>query len=111
MITPLLHRILVKQQKLTEAHKEYARAEALGIVIPEHEDNKRAQAGVDKGIVVSIGPTAYRDFNTAVPIKVGDTIAFARYSGKTIVDPEDEEEYVALNDEDVVAILTGNKNG
>lgn len=111
MITPLLHRILVKQQKLTEAHKEYARAEALGIVIPEHEDNKRAQAGVDKGIVVSIGPTAYRDFNTAVPIKIGDTIAFARYSGKTIVDPEDEEEYVALNDEDVVAILTGNKNG
>jgi len=111
MIEPLLHRILVRQQKLNEAHKEYARAEALGIVIPEHEDNKRAQAGVDKGVVVAIGPTAYRDFHVDVPIKVGDTIAFARYSGKTIVDPEDDEEYVALNDEDVVAILTGAKNG
>lgn len=107
MIKPLLHRIIVKQQKLTEAHKEYRRAEALGIVIPEHEDNKRAQAGVDKGVVVAIGPTAYRDFNTDTPIKVGDMIAFARFSGKTIIDPKDEEEYVALNDEDIVAILSG----
>jgi co-chaperonin GroES (HSP10) len=106
MIVPTLHRIIVKQQKLNEAHKEYQRAEAIGIIIPEHEDNKRAQAGVDKGTVVSIGPTAYRDYNVDVPIKVGDVIAFARYSGKTIVDPADEEEYVALNDEDVVAILT-----
>lgn len=107
MIEPLLHRIIVKQHKLKDTHKEYRRAEALGIVIPEHEDTKRAQAGVDKGIVMSIGPTAYRDFNTDVPIKVGDTVAFARFSGKVIVDPKDEEEYVALNDEDVVAILTG----
>jgi len=106
MIVPLLHRIIVKQQKLNEAHKEYQRAEAMGIIIPEHEDNKRAQAGVDKGTVVALGPTAYRDFNTDVPVKVGDVVAFARYSGKTIVDPKDDEEYVALNDEDLVAILT-----
>jgi co-chaperonin GroES (HSP10) len=106
MITPLLHRILVKQQKLSEAHKEYKRAEALGIVIPEHEDTKRAQAGVDKGTVVKIGPTAYRDFNVSCPINLGDVVAFARFSGKTIIDPADEEEYVALNDEDIVAILT-----
>ena len=106
MIKPLLHRIIVKQQKLNEAHKEYQRAEAMGIIIPEHEDNKRAQAGVDKGTVVALGPTAYRDFNTDVPVKVGDVVAFARYSGKTIVDPKDDEEYVALNDEDLVAILT-----
>jgi co-chaperonin GroES (HSP10) len=107
MIVPLLHRIIVKQHKLTEVNKEYKRAEAIGIIIPEHEDNKRAQAGVDKGVVVSIGPTAYRDFNIDVPIKIGDTVAFARFSGKTIADPKDEEEYVALNDEDIVAILTG----
>lgn len=106
MIVPLLHRIIVKQQKLNEAHKEYQRAEAMGIIIPEHEDNKRAQAGVDKGTVVALGPTAYRDFNTDVPVKVGDVVAFARFSGKTIVDPKDDEEYVALNDEDLVAILT-----
>lgn len=107
MIVPLLHRIIVKQQKLNEAHKEYQRAEALGLVIPDHENTKRAQAGVDKGVVVAIGPTAYRDFHTDVPIAIGDVVAFARFSGKTITDPKDEEEYVALNDEDIVAILTG----
>ena len=107
MIEPLLHRIIVKQQKLEEADKTYARAKAIGIEIAQHDDNRRAQAGVDKGIVVAIGPTAYRDYNTDVPVKIGDMVAFARYGGKTIVDPEDQEEYVALNDEDLVAILTG----
>ena len=107
MIIPLLHRIIVKQQKLNEAHKDYQRAEAIGIIIPEHEDTKRAQAGVDKGTVVAIGPTAYRDFNVDAPVSVGDVVAFARFSGKTIVDPETDEEFVALNDEDLVAILTG----
>lgn len=106
MITPLLHRIIVKQHKLEETNKEYRKAAEIGIIIPDHEDNKRAQAGVDKGIVVAIGPTAYRDFNTDVPIKIGDTVAFARFSGKMIADPKDEEEYVALNDEDIVAVLT-----
>jgi co-chaperonin GroES (HSP10) len=111
MITPLLHRILVKQFKLEETNKDYHRAKAIGIIISEHEDNKRAQAGVDKGIIVAIGPTAYKDFGTESPIKVGDAVAFARFSGKLIIDPEDDEEYVALNDEDIVAILTGDKNG
>ena len=107
MIKPLLHRIIVKQQKLEEADLTYARAKAMGIQIAQHEDNKRAQAGVDKGIIVAIGPTAYRDFNTDVPVKVGDMVAFARFSGKTIIDPTDNEEYVALNDEDLVVVLTG----
>jgi len=111
MITPILHRILVKQFKLDETNKDYQRAKALGIMIADHEDNKRAQAGVDQGTVVAMGPTAYRDFNVEPPIKVGDTVAFARFSGKMVVDPEDDEEYVALNDEDIVVVITGAKNG
>lgn len=107
MIVPLLHRIIVKQHKLEDTAQEYKRAAKVGIIIPEHEDNKRAQAGVDKGTVISVGPTAYRDFGIEPPIKAGDVVAFARFSGKTIVDPKDEQEYVALNDEDVVAIING----
>jgi co-chaperonin GroES (HSP10) len=107
MIKPTLHRIIVKQHKLEDTNKDYRRAQAAGLIIPDHEDKQRAQAGVDKGVVISMGPTAFRDFNTEVPIKVGDTVAFARFSGKTIADPKDDEEYVALNDEDIVAILTG----
>lgn len=103
MIIPLLHRIIVKQHKLEETNKDYLRAQAAGLIIPDHDEKKRAQAGVDKGTVVAIGPTAYRDFNTEVPIKVGDTVAFARFSGKTIED--NGEEFIALNDEDVVVVL------
>lgn len=107
MIKPLLHRIIVKQQKLEEVDQTLKRARAAGIVIADHADTTRAQAGVDKGVVIAIGPTAYRDFNTETPIQIGDVVVFAKFSGKVIQDPEDEEEYVALNDEDIVAIIKG----
>ncbi len=107
MITPLLHRILVKQDKLEETNQDYLRAKRAGIIIPEHEDNKRAQAGVDTGTVVAIGATAYKDFGVSPPVKIGDQIAFAKFSGKVIIDPKDGQEYVALNDEDLVVVISG----
>jgi len=106
MINPLLHYVIVKQEKLEEVDKTYLRAKAAGILIAEHEDNKRAQAGVDKGVVVSLGPTAYRDYNVDPPIKPGDFVAFAKYSGKVITDPDDELDYVLLNDQYIVCVIT-----
>jgi len=106
MITPLLHFVVVKQEKLVEVDPTYQRAQAAGIVIPEHEDNKRAQAGVDKGTVISLGATAYRDYNIDPPIKPGDTVAFAKYSGKVITDPDTNEDFVVLNDADIVCVIT-----
>lgn len=105
MIEPTLHRILVKADKLEETDKTYVQAAKLGIVIPEHEDKKRAQAGVDRGTVVSIGPTAFRDFNAESPIKVGDYVAYARFAGKLLSDPSTEEDFVILNDEDIVCVF------
>lgn len=112
MITPVLHRIMVKQVKLEEVHKEYQSAKRAGIIIPEHPDTQRAQAGVDRGTVVAIGETAYRDYSqyadpdSNIPVHVGDTVAFAKYSGKVVTDPETDEEYVILNDEDIVCVIT-----
>jgi co-chaperonin GroES (HSP10) len=105
MIEPTLHRILVKADKLEETDKTFVKARQIGIVIPDHDDRKRAQAGVDKGVVVSVGPTAFRDFNAESPIKPGDYIAYARFAGKILSDPYTEEEFVVLNDEDVVCIF------
>ena len=110
MIKPLLHRIIVKQHKLEEVNKDYQRARAAGIIIADHDDNKRAAAGVDIATVVSLGATAYKDYGIDPPIKVGDTVAFAKYGGKTITDPETGEDFVALNDEDIVAIIKENSN-
>lgn len=104
-IKPVLHRILVKPLKLDEIDKDFISAKAAGIIIPEKEKS-REQAAVDKGIVVDIGSTAFKDFGTDSPIKIGDEVAFARYGGKTIKDSATEEDYVLLNDEDIIAILT-----
>ncbi len=112
MILPVLHRIMVKQVKLEELHKEYQSAKRAGIIIPEHAEIARAQAGVDRGVVIAIGETAYRDYSqysdptSDIPVKVGDTVAFARYSGKLVTDPDTEEEYVILHDEDIVCVIT-----
>jgi len=106
MITILTHRILIKQDKLEDANQDYVKMKSLGLVLAETEDRKRAQAGVDTGTVVAIGPLAFRDFGCDVPpIVVGDKIAYARFSGKFITDPAVNEEFVALNDEDVICVF------
>lgn len=105
MIIPLIHRILVKAEKFDEFNKDIQRAKSMGLVIPELEDMKRAQASVDRGIIVAIGPTAYKDFNVECPVKVGDVVNYARFAGKIITDPSTGDEFVCLNDEDLICIV------
>ena len=105
MLVPTTHRIVVKQQKLEDISDEHKRMFKLGLVTAETADKKREQAGVDQGIVVAIGPTAFKDFGTECPIVIGDNIAFAKYGGKVVTDPDDNQAYVILNDEDVVCLV------
>lgn len=104
-IKPILHRILVKPDNLDDKDKYFRNAKAAGIIVARDE-REREQAAIDTGTVVEIGDTAFRDFGTTSPIKVGDYIVYAKYGGKAIIDPSDEVKYVALNDEDVIAIIT-----
>lgn len=102
MIIPVLHRILIKQDKLEEKDDFYNRAGKAGIVIPQLDEKTREQAAIDTGTVVRVGATAFKDFGTDSPIQEGDYIVFAKHAGKVITDV-DGQKYVALNDEDVVA--------
>ena len=113
-ITPVGHRVLVKKAKLDERDPAFKRAKAAGIVFADHEDAKRREAGIDRGWVVSVGPDAFKAFHLNsngsldgfVPwVKPGDYIAFAKYSGMVIQDPDTEFDYIVLNDEDVVGTL------
>lgn len=106
MIVPLLHRILVKQDRLEEKDETFKRATAGGIIIPNLDERVREQAAIDTGTVVAIGSTAFKDFGTESPIEKGDYIVFAKHAGKIIIDPVTDEKFVALNDEDVIAKLT-----
>lgn len=103
MIIPLLHRIIVKPEKFEEFSKDLQKAKQIGLVIPELEELKRAEASVDRGVVVALGSTAYRDYNIDPPIAVGDVVNYARFSGKIIEDGD--EKFVCLNDEDIICVI------
>lgn len=105
-IKPVLHRIIVKPDKIEDKDPHFKAARAAGIVIVD-EERKREQAAVDTGVVVSIGSTAFKDFGAdRDTIKVNQRICYAKYGGKAIEDPATGETFVALNDEDVIAILS-----
>lgn len=105
MIIPCGHRVLIKVKDITEFDPRYQSARKAGVVIPtDHEDHLRKQAGMDKGHVVSIGPTAFKDFGGEAWCKEGDLVIFAKYAGK-VVEDIDESKYVVLNDEDIVAVV------
>lgn len=104
MIVPVTHRILVKQLDVRKEDPVFAAARRAGIAMPEKGQMEREQAAVDRGEVVAFGPTAFKDFGTDNPLKVGDVIVFARHGGKT-VQSDDDTKYIVLNDEDVICII------
>lgn len=99
MITVTGCRVLLKPFKIQEHDKTFARARAMGIEIPEYSERKE-QANVDKGTVLQIGPSVHSDY--AGDVKVGDVIGFAKFGGKFVTDPVDDELYLIINDEDII---------
>lgn len=106
MIKPLLYRILVKPFKLEDFDPVYKQAAAAGIHVPKLAEKVREEQAVDRGIVIAIGPEAFKEWTQDWVVTVGQEIFFAKYAGKRLKDPYTEEECIALNDEDVVAVIT-----
>ena len=100
-------RLVVKVHSIEDLDPVMRRAKASGLALPtENDDYRRREAGVDKGQVIEIGPSCSQEYIGG--LKVGDYIAFAKYAGKIIEDPEDKEKkYLIVNDQDVVALLRG----
>jgi co-chaperonin GroES (HSP10) len=114
LIKVILHRILLERDvpEDTDAVKTKKALEQSGFAIPasvQDDLDKRAlreNASMDKGVVLAIGETAFRDYGVECPIKVGDYITYAKFGGKDVTDPETDKVFVIINDEDVVAILS-----
>lgn len=105
MIIPTGHRVLVKQFNYDDTDDVYKSARAMGLEIVKDKQT-RYQDSVDKGVILSIGATAWKDFGGEPWAKVGDTVVFAKHAGKKVEDPEDKDtHYVVLNDEDIVALI------
>ena len=99
-------RLLVKPFKIQEHDKMFARAKAAGIALPELSERKE-QVNVDKGTVLKIGPQCHQDY--VGNLEKGDVIGFAKFGGKFVTDPADDEIYLIINDEDVVCIFKDGK--
>lgn len=104
VIKPVLHRILVKPDEILDNDPAYAAAKRLGMQLSEKE-MEREQGAIDTGVVIMMGPTVGRDFGDENFVQVGERVVYAKYGGKAIVHPKTKERFIALNDEDVIAIF------
>ena len=92
MIVPLLHTVLIKPDDVETKT-------ASGIVIPDLVTEKERKA-VETGTVISIGCRAFIDYGAdPTLLSIGDRVAYARYSGKSVKDSSNVE-YLLVNDID-----------
>jgi co-chaperonin GroES (HSP10) len=103
-IVPCGHRLVIKPFALEEHDEVYARAKRAGLELLPIDERKQ-QVNIDQGTVVAIGPSAFKDFGGDAWCSVGDVIGFAKFGGKYIKDPGTKEDFLVLNDEDVICVL------
>lgn len=96
MIEVCGHRVLLRPKSQEKVSKG-------GIVIPD-KILEQERLATTVGEVVSIGPTAWDDFGGDPWCQVGQWVVYAKYGGKFIKDPSTGEEFVVVNDEDIIAI-------
>lgn len=91
-LKPVGFRVVVKREEKDE--------EVVGgIIVPDSAKKKPETA-----TVVAIGsPKKDKDGETAIPVKVGDTILMDKYSGQDV--SVDDEDFVILKADDIIAIV------
>jgi len=92
-IRPLHDRIVVKREEEKEVKKG-------GIIIPDSAKEKPQE-----GKVIAVGNGKVNDEGKKIPldVKAGDKILFGKYSGSEV--KLDDEEYVIMKEDDVLAII------
>jgi len=103
-ITIVGARLLVKQDVLEEVDPVFKQARNAGIELPKSREKEVEQKAVATGVVVAVGDCAWYDWKDGAHwCAVGERVAYAKYAGYPI--KHKGIEYMALNDEDVVAVL------
>lgn len=74
-----------------------------GIYLPQEVQEKEQQAAT-VGLLVAVGRSAWSDIDNHPWAEVGDKVSYARYAGITM-EGQDGENYVLINDNDVLARL------
>lgn len=101
MIKAIGYRVLIKADPVETTTES-------GIILAI--DEKRERVAQEYGEVIDIGPLAWKEINKNYSdepwCKVGDRVVFSKYGGKLVIDPDTAQEYVILNDEDILAVVT-----
>ena len=107
-VKAVIHRLVVKPVELEVYDEVSAKLKELGWELGRTDETKYLHTQIDQGYVLDVGPTAFRDYvqkyNLDVPVKVGTLVTYARHSGKTVKDGD--QDVVILNDEDILCIHT-----
>lgn len=75
-----------------------------GIILPQDTLDKEQQAATE-GTLIAVGPSAWIDLDDGEAwAEVGDKISYSRYAGVSM-EGSDGEQYVLINDNDVLARL------
>lgn len=101
-VEAVAHRIVVKPDPI-ETEREVKGTQSKLIIVQDEKVTRNSQV---TGVIVQIGEDAWKAFKPTTEhagLKIGDRVYFARYAGKWIIDPETNDEYLVLNDEDIVA--------
>lgn len=89
---------------------DYEEVTKSGIVLAVSD--RSGVAYVDTGVVVAIGPTAWKAYDSGEPwAKLGDRVGYGRYAGKIIYHKDNpNDKYVLLADGDVQVIYEESNN-
>jgi len=108
----MTYKVVVKPDDL-DRDPAFKKAQEAGIFIPDTEARELAKMAMDTGVVVAIGPTAFKTQAQEVGeyaetwLKVGDRVGYAKYAGKVQLDPETDQKLLILADEDINCIIVG----
>lgn len=98
------HRVLIKPEAVEEVS-------AGGIVLAKPGQQAKLELmATERGTVIAVGPTCWHNYDKDSPdwkpwCKPGDRVVFAKYAGKLIKNPDTEEEFFIMNDEDIQVVL------
>ena len=93
-LKPLADRVVIKSLESEETTKS-------GIVLPGSAKEKPQMAEV-----LAVGPGGTVDGKeVTMQVKVGDKVIFSKYSGTEIETGEDDEKYVIVKQNDILAVI------
>lgn len=109
---PVGHRLLVKPDDVNDRlQHDLGNGKKLQIVVEDKNVEKSKEVF---GTLVAVGPDAWKafgkDFNGAPWAKVGDRVTFSQHAGRYLTDPESDEQLLIMNDEDIICVVTGEKD-